>query len=101
MIAMRKLLYSLFLCAGLMMHLLSIAQDRTITGRVTSSDDNKPLSGVTITVRGSGRKATTDNNVNFTIVARTGDVLEFSFVGRKPSEWRQKFLVGDFCIEQV
>ncbi|HWJ92160.1 MAG TPA: SusC/RagA family TonB-linked outer membrane protein [Flavisolibacter sp.] len=83
---MRKLLYSLFLCAGLMMHLLSIAQDRTITGRVTSSDDNKPLSGVTITVRGSGRKATTDNNGNFTIVARTGDVLEFSFVGRKPSE---------------
>jgi TonB-linked SusC/RagA family outer membrane protein len=87
MIAMRKLLYYLFLFSGVMLlSLPSLAQDRTITGRVTSSDDNKPLTGVTIIVKGSARKTTTDNNGNFTIVARTGDVLEFSFVGRKPSQ---------------
>lgn len=87
MIAMRKFLYLLMLQLGtLLLCLPSFAQDRTITGRVTSADDNKPMTGVTVAVKGTTRNTTTDNNGNFTIVARTGDVLQFSFVGRKTSE---------------
>lgn len=82
---MRKFLYLLFLSMGALCSSMSFAQDRTITGKVTS-DDNKPLAGATVTVKGTTRNTTTDANGNFRIVAKTGDVLVFSFVGRKPSE---------------
>src|SRR5215211_3164220 len=62
------------------------AQDRTITGKVSSSDDNKPISGVTVSVKGTKKSTTTDNNGNFSIQAATGDVLQFSSVGKKSSE---------------
>jgi TonB-linked SusC/RagA family outer membrane protein len=83
---MRKILYQLFLGALLFLWSSSFAQNRSITGRVTSSNDNKPLSGVSISVKGTTRVTTTDNNGNFTIMASAGDVLQFSYVGRKASE---------------
>ncbi|HEX2607650.1 MAG TPA: SusC/RagA family TonB-linked outer membrane protein [Flavisolibacter sp.] len=83
---MRRLLYLAFLNIGMLFFFTGYAQERAITGRVTSSDDNKPLSGVTVSVKGANRQATTDASGNFTIQARTGDVLQFSFVGRKTSE---------------
>ncbi len=82
---MRKLLYALFLNVGLLLlGATAFAQDRTITGKV-SDEDNKPLAGVTITLKGSSRKAQTDANGNFKIVAKTGDVLQLTYVGRNTS----------------
>lgn len=84
---MRRILYLSILKIGLLFWCLpALAQDRTITGKVTSSDDNKPLSGVTVAVKGTQRTAKTDNAGNFTIVAKTGDILQFSFVGRTAHE---------------
>jgi len=63
-----------------------MAQMRTITGRVTSSENNRAMSNVTVTVKGTSRVTQTDANGNFSIVANTGDVLQFNYVGQKPSE---------------
>jgi TonB-linked SusC/RagA family outer membrane protein len=43
------------------------AQNRTITGTVTSKDDNGPLVGVTIQVKGSQTATATDANGNYSI----------------------------------
>ena len=65
-----------FLCfvAVLAMYLLSYsvsAQQRPISGKVTSAEDNNPLPGVTVVVKGTNRSTSTDANGNFTINART------------------------------
>ncbi len=86
---MRKFLSLMFMNIGLLLLGLSaFAQDRTITGRVTSADDNKPLQGVTVSVKGTNRSTTTNDNGNYTISARTGDMLQFSYAGMQTSEIR-------------
>ncbi len=70
---------SFFLC-GLVM-----AQERTIAGRITG-DNGAPLSGATVSVKGTSRSSTTDNNGNFNIVAQPGDVIQVSYVGYRASE---------------
>ncbi len=83
---MRKLFSFAFLQIGLLLFCFSsFAQDRTITGRVTA-EDNSPLSGVTVAVKGSNRSTITDNQGMFTITARQGDVLQFTFSGRSTKE---------------
>ena len=86
---MRKFLYSSILgLTGLLLCFFAVAQDRSISGRVTSSGDNKPLDGVTVTVKGTNRATTSDNTGAFKIIAKTGDVLQFSSAGRATSELR-------------
>jgi len=58
------------------------AQQRTITGTVTSSEDGSPLPGATIVVKGTSIGAITDAKGNYTInVPSSAEVLEYSFVG--------------------
>lgn len=57
------------------------AQEQTITGRVTSAEDNTPIPGANVVVRGTSRGTTTDANGKFSIQARAGQVLRFSFIG--------------------
>lgn len=57
-----------------------------ITGTVTSSDDNVPLIGVTILVKGTTTGAVTDLDGKFSIQAEEGDVLVFSYTGYSPQE---------------
>lgn len=84
---MRRILCLLFLSAAMLCgNMAALAQERAITGRVTSVDDNKPLVGVTIAVKGTARKVMTNADGNFTIVAEPGDVLVFTYAGRQPSE---------------
>lgn len=79
---MRRLLYSVFLNAGLLLLCLSgHAQEKTITGRVTAGTNNAASAGVTVTVKGTKRSVVTDNNGAFRIAAKAGDVLQFSSVG--------------------
>ncbi|TDQ30048.1 SusC/RagA family TonB-linked outer membrane protein [Tenacibaculum caenipelagi] len=63
---------------------ISFAQDRTISGNV--SDDTGPLPGVTILKKGTTQGTETDFDGNYTIQAKTGDILVFSFVGMKTAE---------------
>lgn len=79
----------LFLLTLLTSVVLAGAQDRTVTGKITSSEGvNTPLNGVTVKVKGTDRQTATDANGNFSIIARTGDVLQFSYVGYRQNEFR-------------
>lgn len=63
-----------------------MAQERTITGTVLSDDNKTPLTGVTITVKGTQRKTQTDANGNFSIRVNAGETLQFSYVGHETRE---------------
>jgi TonB-linked SusC/RagA family outer membrane protein len=59
-----------------------MAQERTIRGTVLSEDNQAPLPGVTVTVKGTNRRSTqTDNSGHFSIQAATGETLQLSYVG--------------------
>lgn len=58
------------------------AQERVVSGKVLSGDDNSPLPGATITVKGTTRGTTTDANGDYRInIASNQAVLVFSAVG--------------------
>ncbi|WP_026260589.1 SusC/RagA family TonB-linked outer membrane protein [Spirosoma luteum] len=58
------------------------AQDRSVSGRVLSADDNTPLPGVNVAVKGTTRGTTTDANGDYSIsVPNAQAVLVFSSVG--------------------
>lgn len=65
---------------------LSFAQEKTVTGTVTSATDGLPLPGVSVIVKGTSRGVQTDFDGNYSIKASTGETLVFSFVGMKTSE---------------
>ena len=75
----------------LLFHYQAFAQNKTVTGTVTSAEDNFKLPGVSISVKGQSRGTTTDATGNYSISAQPTDVLVFSFVGMKAEER----LVGD------
>lgn len=58
----------------------SVIVDEKITGQVTA-DKGEGLVGVSILVKGTSRGTVTDINGKFSIDAKEGDVLVFSFVG--------------------
>ena len=57
-----------------------------ITGVVTSSSDNLPLIGVTVTVKGTSSGTITDIDGSFSIEAEEGNTLVFSYTGFKSFE---------------
>lgn len=57
----------------------SYAQEKTVTGTVTES--GLPLPGVTIMVKGTDKVTQTDFDGKYSVRAKAGDVLEFTFVG--------------------
>ncbi|MCM5662851.1 SusC/RagA family TonB-linked outer membrane protein [Galbibacter mesophilus] len=61
------------------------AQEKTITG-VVSDDQNMPLPGATVLVKGTSNGTQTDFDGNYTIEANTGDTLVFSYVGMDSKE---------------
>ncbi|WP_264522338.1 SusC/RagA family TonB-linked outer membrane protein [Flavobacterium sp. N1994] len=57
----------------------SFAQEKTVTGVV--SDNSGPIPGANVFVKGTKKGTQTDFDGKFSIVAKQGDVLVFSFVG--------------------
>ncbi len=57
------------------------AQEKTITGTVTGSDDGLTMPGVSIVIVGSQKGTSTDFDGKFEITADVGDVLQFNFIG--------------------
>lgn len=64
----------------------TMAQQKTVTGRVTSADDGGPLPGVSVRIKGTKVGTSTDDGGKFTVRAKVGDVLVFSFVGTVSQE---------------
>src|ERR1700759_1980271 len=56
------------------------AQDIQVSGRITN-ENNEPLSGVSVTIKGKSTGTTTDGNGNFTITAPENATLVVSYVG--------------------
>lgn len=66
---------------------MAFAQDRTVTGKVTSSDDGSGVPGVNIVVKGTTTGAVTDIDGNYKLtVPAEGGTLVFSFIGLKTEE---------------
>jgi TonB-linked SusC/RagA family outer membrane protein len=63
------------------------AQDRTVTGQVTSSEDGLGIPGASVVVKGTTIGTVTDFDGNYSIrVPSLDDVLVFSFVGLQTRE---------------
>lgn len=59
-----------------------LAQERTITGTVTTSDTKETLPGTSVVLKGTTTGTTTDIDGNFTLSVPSGTViLEFSYIG--------------------
>ncbi|MGE5108602.1 MAG: SusC/RagA family TonB-linked outer membrane protein [Sphingobacteriales bacterium] len=79
----KNLLFILLLCLGTALK----AQERTISGTITSEKDGKALAGVSILIKGSASGSVTDVNGAYTIKVPAGNVsLVFSFVGYTSQE---------------
>lgn len=61
------------------------AQQQTISGVITD-DQNMPLPGASVLIKGTTTGTQTDFDGNYSIEANTGDVLVFSYVGMEPQE---------------
>jgi len=71
----------------LMATTISFAQDRTVSGKVTSVDDKSTLPGVNVVVKGTTSGGVTDMDGNFKItVPEEGGTLIFSFIGLETQE---------------
>jgi len=89
---MRKILRFALVPVGiLLLCVTGFAQEKTVTGVVTSGGDNAALSGVTVSVKGTNRATMTDAAGRFSITAARGQTLELSYVGFQP----QSVVVGD------
>ncbi len=53
----------------------------SVSGRVTSAEDNTPLIGANVIVEGTTQGVTTDADGRYAIEAKDSDVLVFSFIG--------------------
>ena len=93
---MKKLLLSL----TILFIFVSIvtAQERTVSGRVTSTDDELGLPGVTVIIKSTTKGTTTDIDGNFTLSGVTdNDILLFSYIGFEP----QELLIGKQTIINI
>ncbi len=94
-IAAGKLLKRSPLILGLfLLSATSVAQQKTITGTVKSSENGSPLTAVSVQVKGTRLGTTTDQNGNFSIKASNNQTLVASGVGFATSEAR----VGDKTV---
>ncbi|HEY0741251.1 MAG TPA: SusC/RagA family TonB-linked outer membrane protein [Chryseosolibacter sp.] len=62
------------------------SQSRTVTGKVTSSDDGTGLPGVNVIEKGTNNGTATDADGNFSISVPQNATLVFSFVGYQTQE---------------
>ncbi len=66
---------------------MSFAQDRTVSGQITSSEDGSTLPGVNVVVKGTTQGGVTDIDGNYKItVPEDGGTLVFSFIGLETQE---------------
>lgn len=71
----------LWVVGFLLTHASVMAQTTALTGTVVSADDNIPLPGVTVALKGKAVGTVTDADGKFSINADESDVLVFSFIG--------------------
>ncbi|GCC52235.1 SusC/RagA family TonB-linked outer membrane protein [Chryseotalea sanaruensis] len=74
------------------------AQERTVSGKVTSAEDGSALPGVNVVVKGTTNGTVTDAEGNFKLsIPTTGAYLVFSFIGLQTAE----VMVGERAVLDV
>lgn len=85
---MKHTIYKLKFCLLLSLFFFqqAYAQERTVSGKVTSFDDGSSLPGVNIMIKGTSSGASSDIDGNFKLVVPEGAVLVFSYIGYTTEE---------------
>src|SRR5690606_6681450 len=91
----QKLLSSIFALVFLIG--ISYAQNRQVSGKVTSATDGSPITGVSVLVVGSTRATKTDGSGNYSISVSNSSVLNFSYIGYMS----QRVTVGNQAVINV
>ena len=82
-----KKIYTILIAVFCIIFTINVqAQEKSISGTVTSKSDGSSLPGVSIVVQGTTRGAETDFDGKYTIKASEGDILSFSFIGMKTKQ---------------
>jgi TonB-linked SusC/RagA family outer membrane protein len=83
---MKKLLMlTFFLVSALLQQ--AMAQNRTVSGKVTDASTSQPLPGVTVMVKGTSTGTATSADGTYTLnVPQGGNTLQFSFIGYRTTE---------------
>lgn len=85
---MKKILLIVALVMVPLFAFQALAQDRTVTGVVTSADDGSTLPGVNIMIKGTTTGAITGADGSYSIsVPSSGGILVFSFIGFTTQEF--------------
>lgn len=80
---MRRFLLSLMLMSSLSL----VAQDRVVSGKVSSQEDGSSLPGVNVLLKGTNSGTVTDASGSYRLnVPANGGTLVFSFIGFKTTE---------------
>ncbi|WP_346883797.1 TonB-dependent receptor [uncultured Algibacter sp.] len=92
-----KFLLILFLVMHCGLHAQS--QNVTISG-VIKGKDGIPIPGVTVIVKGTSKGAVTDFDGVYSISAKVGDILDFSYIGMKPQSLKVVSEKLDVTLEE-
>ncbi|MFN8342222.1 MAG: TonB-dependent receptor [Cyclobacteriaceae bacterium] len=79
---LRRILMLLLVCSSFTV----LAQERLISGKVTSGDDGSPLPGVNVVVKGTSNGTATDGDGKYSISVAEGTTLSFSYIGYSTQE---------------
>ncbi|HCM58858.1 MAG TPA: SusC/RagA family protein [Bacteroidales bacterium] len=71
---------------GIMMSLVVFGQQVIVSGTVTDAADRQTLPGVNVVVKGTLTGTITGVNGEYSLMAKPGDVLVFTFIGYLPQE---------------
>src|SRR6478609_1500422 len=88
----------LLVCFSFVFALSAWAQERVISGRVTSQEDASALPGVNVVLKGTANGTVTDANGNFKMnVPSSGGTLVVSFIGLET----QEVVIGEKSVIDV
>jgi ferric enterobactin receptor len=94
---MKKKLLMLFL-GTLLFAIQAIAQQVTVTGKITSSEDGLPIPGASVKIKGTNTAVQTSTAGIYSIKANPGDVLQFIYLGMATREQTVTAAGGTFNI---
>jgi len=77
---MKKKLLMLFL-GTFLLAIQVMAQQITVTGKVTSAEDGQPIPGASVKIKGTTAAVQTTTAGAYSIKAKAGDVLQFTYLG--------------------
>jgi len=85
------------ICLIYLTHLSVFAQEKTITGKITSQEDGTPLPGVNILVKGTTSGTITDVDGKYALTVPENATISYSMIGFEP----QEVAVGDQSVVDI